>query len=495
MRTIHSGGSQDSGEQEREHAGTLPGWEPGRDDPGVQGPGSGRRHERELPTRPMSSTRALCILPALLACACAHPPTKPDIFLISLDTTRADAISAWGMAPAGRRDLHGQVITPNLDALASSGVRYAWAFAHAPSTLASHATVFTGLDPHQLAIPRNGFPLLPGRETLAERLKADGWATTAVLGSSSLARPMGVDRGFDAWDETFSVTRRHRHEATATEVTDRAIAALNARPAGEPVFLFAHYYDAHGPYHAPGPGHFGAPTDPATITRLTAACRADGCESVEPEMEQVRGAYLDEVAYVDSEVGRLLAQPRGPAGRIVVVFGDHGELLGEEAKRPFGHGADVDPAATHVPLIFVAPGLAPGIVQTAVGLQDLAPTLLALAGDTRPFGAGIDLAGIVEGPQIPMEATQPGANAPGWNNRANEHGMVQGDEMVIEAPWLDEPARYQHVDGSAAPPDDPRAQTLHQGLLAWLADTPPFRAVQMDAATREGLKALGYVDE
>ena len=134
---------------------------------------------------------------ALALAACSPPPPHPDIFLISLDTTRADAISAWGMAPAGRDDLRGTTVTPNLDAMAAGGVRYAWAFAHAPTTLLSHSTVFTGLDPHELTIVRNGYPLGPSYETLAERLKADGFQTMAVLGSSSLARPMGVDRGFE----------------------------------------------------------------------------------------------------------------------------------------------------------------------------------------------------------------------------------------------------------------------------------------------------------
>lgn len=441
-------------------------------------------------------TRPLCALLLLIGPGCTRVPTAPDIFLISLDTTRADAISAWGLAPAGREDLRGQVTTPNLDALAAGGVRYAWAFAHAPSTLASHATVFTGLDPHQFAIPRNGFPLLPGRETLAERLQAGGWSTAAVLGSSALARPMGVDRGFETWDETFSVARKHRHEATATEVTDRALAALRARPSGEPFFLFAHYFDAHGPYRSPGPGRFGKPTDATTIERLTRACRTAGCESVGADVDQVRGAYLDEVAYVDSEIGRLLAEPPSPAGRIVVVFGDHGEMLGEEPRRPFGHGSDVDPAATHVPLIVVAPGLAPAVVTGAVGLQNLPSTLLALAGDKKPFGAGVNLLDpSVAVHPVPMEATQPGSGAPGWNNRANEHGVVEGDELVIEAPWLGEPAHYHHVDGTPVATHDPHAVALYQWLLAWMSDTPPFRAVQMDANTREGLKALGYVEE
>lgn len=432
---------------------------------------------------------------ALALGACTPAPAHPDIFLIGLDTTRADAISAWGMAPAGREDLRGATTTPTLDALAAGGVRYAWAFAHAPTTLLSHATVFTGLDPHDLTIVRNGYPLGSAPETLAERLRAEGFQTMAVLGSSSLARPMGVDRGFEAWDETFSVARKHRHEATAAEVTDRAIAALATRSRSEPVFLFAHYYDAHGPYQAPGKGRFGAPTAPYAIERLTATCRTEGCGPVAADIARVQGAYLDEVAYVDEQVARLLAVPPSPAGRIVVVFADHGEALGDDPHRPFGHGADVDPFATHVPLIVVAPGLAPRVVETPVGLQGVGTTILALVGDARPLGAGRDLAALTSGPGIPVEATQPGTTGPGWNNRSNEHGFVEGDAMVIEAPWLDEPPHWHHLDGSALPDDDPRKPTLLSALQAWMARSPSFTTVHMDDATREGLKALGYVDE
>ncbi len=432
------------------------------------------------------------------------------MFLISLDTTRADALSVWGLPPAGRDDLVGQVTTPNLDKLARSGVRYAWAFAHAPSTLASHATVFTGRDPHDLAIARNGFPLGDGPETLAARLHKDGWATAAVLGSSALARPMGMDRGFDSWDEQFSVDRKYRHEATAAEVTDRALAVLASRDPAQPLFLFAHYYDAHGPYQAPGPGHFrtGGVVTPETIERLARRCRKG--EADDPEVvagiQQVRGAYLDEVAYVDKEVGRLLASPVGPAGRVVVVFGDHGEGLGEDPMRPFGHGGDVDVVDTHVPLIVVASGLAPKVVDVAVGLQDVAPTLLGIVGDHVPFGTGVDLGTAGQEPTfIPMEATQPSESvwpagvartgAGSWNNLQNERGMVRGAEVVITAPWLAEAPRWWRLGrtGNGTEEDVASADAaLVPALAAWDARAPEFRSVTMDESTKAALKALGY---
>lgn len=439
----------------------------------------------------------------LVACR-PSVPVGPDVFLISLDTTRADALSAWGLAPAGREDLRGALITPNLDALAAEGMRYQWAFTHAPSTLASHATVFTGLDPHDLDIPRNGFPLSTGPETLAERLHTLGWTTAAVLGSSSLARPMGVDRGFDTWDEQFSVNRRRRHEATASEVTDRALAVIATRGGARsraPLFLFVHYYDPHGPYQAPGPGRFrsGPVVTPQVIERLSRACRKGACDDPanRAEITQVRGAYLDEVAYVDEQVGRLLSSPVGSNGRVVVVFGDHGEALGEEPDRPFGHGSDVDPFATHVPLIVVAPGLSPGVVDTPVGLHEVGAMLLRQLGDPNAFGKPPSA-------PIPMEATQPSeqswpASAPrsggSWNNLQNERGMVSGMDLLITAPWLGEGPRWWRLGAAVSPLDaapSGEAAGLVQALRAWDARSPAFRSIEMDSETREGLKALGY---
>ena len=433
---------------------------------------------------------------------CHHAPTGPDVLLISLDTTRADAISAWGLAPAGREDLRGAVVTPELDALAAGGVRYAWAFAHAPSTLASHATVFLGRDPHAIAVPRNGFPVPPERETLAERLRDNGWATAAVIGSSALARPMGVDRGFQTWDEDLSVKRKRRHEATAAEVTDRALQVISERDPGRPLFLFVHYFDAHGPYQSPVPARFnqGEAVGADTIEALARQCRAGKCDMPEAEgrIADVRGAYLDEVAYVDAQLGRLLASPAGPAGRVVVVFGDHGEMLGEDAVLPFGHGADVDPSASHVPLIMSGKGLSPGVVTHAVGLQDVSQTLLAILGDARPFGRGTNLSVVGF---VPMEATQPSGRGPGWNNLQTERAVAHGQAMLVRpavprasgAPAVGEPQAFS-LGGEVLRLTDALPMSLGSALTAWDAQAPSFRAAQMDKATQEGLEALGYVE-
>ena len=452
-------------------------------------------------------------------------PAQPDVVFISLDTTRADALSAWGKTG-------GRETTPNLDALAAKGARFSWALAAAPSTLSSHATVFTGLDPHATQIVRNGYPLSTEVETLAERLAANGYDTIAVLGSSSLARPMGVDQGFRLWDETFSVKRAQRHEARAKSVTDRALASLEQQEPGKPVFLFAHYYDAHSPYSPPKefqhrwsePGKakdFG--TQDGALKGLGARMRTDDPSTWSADLAEVRNNYLSEITYVDTHVQRLITT-LDPARTIVVAFGDHGETLGEIPLRPFGHGGDCDLQETHVPLIITAPerlgGPPPGtVVQTPVGLIDLATTVLGLVG-LAPIGEGLDLSPLwtaestdptrsssterasaeraiaVGHRSIFAEATVPDAKRPDvWNNIDTERAVAVDGFLLLRSAMEGGVARLYRIADDQPPVDDPvRAAAMDAELRAWDAKAPPHRDATMSDATREGLKALGYAE-
>lgn len=430
----------------------------------------------------------------------ARPAGPPDVLLVSLDTTRADALSAWGRHPG---------TTPRLDALAAGGVRFAWAVSTSPTTLASHSAVFTGLDAHQNAIPRNGYPLAESAETLAERFRAAGWYTTGVLGSTALARPMGVDQGFDAWDEAMDLSYGTRHERRAADVTDAALAALAARPDGRPVFAFVHYYDAHQPYGAPEPwthrwsdpayaGRF-----PPTVGTLRPLAQRIRLGAFDPkELDEVVATYLGEVSYVDEQLGRLLDRV-DLARTVVVVFADHGDMFGEDRKRPFGHGADLDLAVTHVPLIVAGPGVPAGrVVETPVSLQDLGATVLGLAGLPTGLGEARDLSPLWAGGTVPaaprfMEATQPAPPraVARWNNAHTERGVLDGDTLLLRAPWLDQPPALYRVAEGQPPLDDPaRLAAGVAALEAWDAQAPPYREVAMSPETVEGLRALGYVE-
>ena len=162
--------------------------------------------------------------------AVAAGSERPSVLLVTIDTLRADHVGVYG-APEAQ--------TPRLDALAVAGTRFETAIASAPLTLPSHASLFTGLDPPRHGVRHNGvYRLEEEFDTLAERFRAAGYATGAVMGAVVLARRYGLDQGFDSYDEgnySRSSAAGGFPERSAAEVTDRALEWL-AR-ASRPFFL------------------------------------------------------------------------------------------------------------------------------------------------------------------------------------------------------------------------------------------------------------------
>ncbi len=297
----------------------------------------------------------------LIQSGCARPQQAAsaanyNVLLITLDTVRADHIGAYG---------YRKIETPNLDRLASEGVRFAEASSPVPLTLPAHATILSGLLPPRHGVRNNGAERFPeGPATLASQLGAAGYRTGAFIGAFVLDRRFGLGRGFDRYDDDIPRERAADLdvERPGRVVTDRALAWLSEK-SEKPFFAWVHLYDAHAPYAPPEPFRTLYPDRP----------------------------YDGEVAEVDAQVGRLLAEldRRGFAGRTVVaVVGDHGEALGEHGE--LTHGLLVYEPSLHVPLLLRAPGVLPAgwVVETPVSLVDLAPTLAGLL--ERPLPAGAD---------------------------------------------------------------------------------------------------------
>lgn len=273
----------------------------------------------------------------------------PNLLLITLDTTRDDVVGPRDGQPS---------LTPELDRLAASGVRYTRALSPAPLTLPAHASLLTGLDPPEHGLRDNGSTVLPlALPTLATVLSAHGYDTGAVVATRVLDRRFGLARGFATYDDRMLAEKVGEYgypERDAEAVTDAALAWLAQRreeqPREEqPYFLWVHYYDPHFPYAAPGSTSRGA-----------------------------AAKYGDEVAYVDRQVGRLLAGlPETPAGTLTAIVGDHGEALGDHGEPT--HGVFVYSAVLEVPLILAGPGVASGKeVAETVAIRRLGPTLLRL---------------------------------------------------------------------------------------------------------------------
>ena len=219
---------------------------------------------------------SLLIGASLMACS-PDPPTspgptavpdqkRPSILLVTLDTTRADRV---GFEFEG-------VETPNLDALASRGARFSHAYATAPMTLPSHTSMLTGAYPAAHGVHQNGWYVAEDQVLLAPLLKEDGYTTAAFVSAFSVASEFGLARGFDVYDDDLGEAGLER-DAIAT--TERALRYLRQNPSG-PLFLWVHYFDPHEPYEPP-----------------------------EPFLSRYEGnPYLGEIALMDREFGRLLAE-------------------------------------------------------------------------------------------------------------------------------------------------------------------------------------------
>lgn len=302
----------------------------------------------------------------------------PDVFLVTIDTLRADHVGAYGAATDRTR---------TLDTIAGDGARFARAFATAPLTGPSHTAMLTGRWPLATGVVANGTPLATHPETLARVFAGAGYATGGFVGGFPLSARFGFDQGFDVFDDDFgAMPGAHElaavqlfdllrpsnlpRERRADRVLDAALTHLARTPS--PTFLWIHLFDPHAPYEAPDTA---SPPYPEGW-RTTAA------EHPEP----YSAAYAGEISYVDRELTRLFGaiEQRGRPAYLVVVS-DHGESLGEHGVF-FDHGDDLFDPSLQVPWLVRGPGIAPGTVVSAqVSTVDLAPTVLALAGVADPF--------------------------------------------------------------------------------------------------------------
>jgi choline-sulfatase len=291
------------------------------------------------------------LLAAAVAVLGASEPARraPNLVLITMDTTRADHLGAWGY-PLAR--------TPNLDALAARGTRFVRCDTAAPVTLPSHATILTGLFPPRHGVRDNGtFVLAPKVETLAERLAARGYDTAAVVSAVVLARRQGLDQGFRVYDDDLGTGYAQGSvvsERTAEATTAAALKAMGGLK--QPFFLWVHYYDPHEEYRPP--------------TRFADAAKGP------------HRLYDGEISYMDEQIGELLKKL--PKETDVLAVGDHGEMLGEHGEAT--HGLLLYRAARRVPLLLAGPDVPAGKSSDClVRTVDVTPTLLALAGQ-KPTG-------------------------------------------------------------------------------------------------------------
>jgi arylsulfatase A-like enzyme/tetratricopeptide (TPR) repeat protein len=402
---------------------------------------------------------------------------KPNVVLITLDTTRADHLGCYGYSPAR---------TPNLDALARDGVLFSEAASVAPLTQPAHSSMMTGMYPTYHGVRINGITALaPDHETIAETLSEKGYATGAFIGAFVLDGRWGLNQGFQLYDDRFDL-EKHKHldlgsvQRPANLVVDAALAWLEGRQQA-PFFAWVHLYDPHTPYEPPEPflSEFGP--------------------------RGLAGLYDGEIAFTDQQVGRIVSWLRASGldrKTIVVVVGDHGEGLGSHGEGT--HGYFVYDYVTHVPFLVSTPfAELRGIrVETQVSGVDVYPTVLALA--------GIEGAHRVHGrslvPLMFHPTTEPAAFAYGESMTPSLqfgwsplHYLRSTRYKLIKAP---RPELYdlaadpdEATDVFAKHPDVGRdlMEKLDRLMEETAKGAPAPGQADLDKKTLESLAALGYI--
>lgn len=337
-------------------------------------------------------------LPAILAIGCSTPmppgdPERPDIVVVSIDTLRADHLGAWGY----ERDT-----SPHLDALAASGTRFASAWSPAPWTLPSHATMLSGLHPVHHGGIEGELRLSDDIPWLPEALGGAGYATAGIVTTLFVSDTFGFERGFDHFHD-FGIDDEKRNRTAnidVDEVVDHARRWMTQRH-GEPVFLFLHLYDVHYEYDPPRPFSKKFDRAPRRSDETYKNYAHYTRKPLDDEQMAHQVAQYDEaIAFVDATLHDL-RQAWASAGReaLWVVVSDHGEEFGERGS--WGHAHTLWPEQLHVPWIVAGPGVASQVVESRVGLEDLAPTLAGLAGVDFPPTDGIDRSPRVRGQPMP----------------------------------------------------------------------------------------------
>ena len=384
-----------------------------------------------------------------------------NVLLVTIDTLRADRVGAFG----GARP------TPALDRLATGGLRFTRAYAHAPMTLPTHASMHTGLIPPRHGVRVNGSELDASVPTLAELLRRSGYRTGAFVGSFVLDARFGLNRGFELYDDrvgteagpvTFGFVER-----TADRVL-RAAADWLRRPdttGDSPWFAWVHLFDPHAPYRAP---------------------RAI-----------VDSAYDNEVAFADAELGSFLGEleKAGVLSRtLIVVLADHGEGLGDHGEET--HGLFAYESTLRIPLIINAPGLEPDTVTRLAAQADILPTVADLLG-IEPY-RHLDGRSL-----LPAIRGEPGGDESIYFEALDAHltrnwapltGVVSGGWKYIDLPI---PELFDLLQDSGervnrAAEERERTNDLARRLERWSRADTPKAATELDPDARARLRSLGY---
>ncbi len=402
-----------------------------------------------------------------------------SVLLISIDTCRPDHIGCYG---------YQDIETPNIDAMATRGVRFDRAIGAAPLTLPSHSTIMTGQAPYRHRVRNNGtYQLAEEKTTLAEVLKRERYKTGAIVGAFPLDSRFGLNQGFDHYDDFFPPRKVNDSgdsaERTADDVVNLSIHWLSENKKGR-FFLFVHFFDPHWKYEPPEPFRSRYPDRP----------------------------YDGEISFVDQEIGRLFEalDDFGMKDRtLIVLTGDHGESLGEHGEHT--HSVFVYDATIRIPLIvewperpsFTGAGFLRGrTVESMVRAVDIAPTVLNLVGIT-PLDdmEGVSLAPLMAGTETDLglvNYSESLASLESWG-WSEVRSIRTEDWKFISVPREEfydlraDPDEKVNVLGEYPEEEKRLRALLDEKLQEDRARKSEDKKIEIDEEGRAKLEALGYV--
>ncbi|MGH9409135.1 MAG: sulfatase-like hydrolase/transferase, partial [Vicinamibacterales bacterium] len=400
-------------------------------------------------------------------------PHRLNLVIVTLDTTRADRMGAYG---------NRAIETPAFDGIAREGALFEQAVSVAPLTLVAHSSMFTGKFPPEHGVRDNGgFFLGSDQLTLAEVLKAHGYRTGGFIGAYVLDSKWGINQGFDTYFDNFDLSESRaismaEIQRPGNEVVDHALPWIE-QVKGGPFFVWIHLYDAHSPYTPPEPYATRYKDHP----------------------------YNGEIAFADSQVARVLARLRDLGlddHTVIMIMGDHGESLGDHGEA--AHGFFIYNSTTHVPFAIRSPfsSTHQRVVTDPVRSVDVMPTALDLLGIPVPTGiSGRSLVPLMTAAAATLdldaysEAMYPLYHY-GWSDL---RALRSGRYKVIDAPRPElydidrDPNETTNIFSQRRDLGD-RMLTHLRAMEAGFHKTDAAQSqVTIDPEARERLAALGYI--
>lgn len=427
---------------------------------------------------------------------------RPSIFLITVDTLRADHLGAYGY----RFDT-----SPNLDRFAADGLLFERCFSHAPTTRVSFASILTGFLPHETQKIEN-VPLPPTVESIAETLSAAGYTSLAVIGNWVLRQSGGWSQGFAIYDEQMDGREAIRGwpERIATDLTDRALELMDAH-AGEPLFMWIHYNDPHGPYTPPA-GYAERYSDPDEAPRTLRLNPKQSGRGGIPSNQRLgdsrdyrhyRASYDGEISYMDGHFGRLVEHLKSTGAyddSLIIMTSDHGEAMGERDYF-FSHVGQLYSHNTHVPMILRQGDALKGRRRDYCQHIDIVPTVLGFAGlaiDSRLRGRDL------RQPELKDIDIVAAARSP-IDKDGDKRSIIDGGFKLIRNQSSGRVELFSMEEDPTEQKDLAVNDDMHQevtrltGLLASILeddrlDLASAAGEQFDEEERERLRSLGYVE-